>query len=167
MIIARQQRIRAMIGVGDHHSRRPRERSCDSMTDSSSCALFNPARPLLELLIGSLSIRRSAAATRSRARSKSAMVYCRGSGRMRFFRGRFAALLERMSCLPVVIVPLRSRHLRAAVRATQLVTEGSCYTPHLVQSHQKQICFFAPHPRIGFGLRFCAFPQGCLAAVSE
>ena len=31
-------------------------RSCNSMTDSSRCALFNPARPLLELLMGSLSI---------------------------------------------------------------------------------------------------------------
>src|SRR4029077_19518164 len=80
---------------------RPRERSCDLMTDSSSCALFNPARPLLELLMGSLSIRRFAAATRSRARSKSATVYCRGSGRVRFLRGRFAALLPGMSCFPV------------------------------------------------------------------
>ena len=52
------------------------------MTDSSSCARFNPARPLLELHMGSLSIWRSAAATRSRARSKSATVYCRGSGRV-------------------------------------------------------------------------------------
>jgi hypothetical protein len=122
-------------------------------TDSSSCARFNPARPLLELLIGSLSIRRSAAATRSRARPKSAMVlpaaswgdsrrflkvtsvppvqgtsgradehhsrrndvYCRGSGRMRFFRGRFTALPERMSCFPVAIVLLRlpSQHSRS------------------------------------------------------
>ena len=67
----------------------------------SSGARFNPARPLLELLMGSLSIRRSAAATRSRARSKSATVYCRGSGRVRFLRGRFAALLPRMSCFAV------------------------------------------------------------------
>ena len=51
----------------------------NSMTDSSSCARSNPARPLLGLLLRSLSIRRSAAATRSRARSRSAMVYCRGS----------------------------------------------------------------------------------------
>ena len=51
--------------------------------------------------MGSLSIRRSAAATRSRARFKSATVYCRGSGRVRFLRGRFAALLPRMSCFPV------------------------------------------------------------------
>jgi len=91
----------AWINAKSHHSRRPRERSCDSMTDSSSCAVFNPARPLLELLMGSLSIRRFAAATRSRARSKSATVYCRGSGRVRFLRGRFAALLPRMSCFPV------------------------------------------------------------------
>jgi hypothetical protein len=46
---------------------RPRKRSCDSMTDSWSCARSNPARPLLGLLLRSLSIRRSAAATRSRA----------------------------------------------------------------------------------------------------
>jgi TetR/AcrR family transcriptional repressor of nem operon len=43
--------------------------SGDSMTDSSSCARSNLARPLLGLLVRSLSIRRSAAATRSRARS--------------------------------------------------------------------------------------------------
>jgi len=34
------------------HSRRPRKRSCDSMTDSWSCARSNPARPLLGLLCG-------------------------------------------------------------------------------------------------------------------
>ena len=93
-----------------HHSRRPRKRSCDSMTDSSSCARCNPARPLSGLLLGSLSIRRSAAATRSRARSRSATVYCRGSVRVRFLRGPFAALLARMatlSCFPVAIVTLR------------------------------------------------------------
>jgi hypothetical protein len=28
-----------------YRSRRPRERSCDSMTDNSSCARFKPARP--------------------------------------------------------------------------------------------------------------------------
>ena len=44
-----------------HHSRRPRKRSCDSMMCSSSCARSNPARPLLGLLVWSLSIRRSAA----------------------------------------------------------------------------------------------------------
>jgi hypothetical protein len=90
----------APVNPKSHHSRRPRARSCDSMTDSSNCALFNSARPLLELLMGSLSIRRSAAASRSRARSKSATVYCRGSRRVRFLRGRFGALLPRMSCFP-------------------------------------------------------------------
>jgi hypothetical protein len=39
--------------------------------------------------------RRCAAATRSRARSKSATVYCRDSGRVRFLRGPFAALRHR------------------------------------------------------------------------
>ena len=79
-------------------------------TPISSCARSNPARPLLGLLLRSLSIRRSAAATRSRARSRSATVYCRGSGRVRFLRGPFAALLARMvafNCFPVAIVPLR------------------------------------------------------------
>ena len=93
-----------------HHSRRPRKRSCASMTDSSSCARSSPARPRLGLFVRSLSIRRSAAATRSRARSRSAMVYCRGFGRVRFLRGPFAALLARMaalSCFPVAIGPLR------------------------------------------------------------
>ena len=99
-----------------HHSRRPRKRSCDSMMDSSSCARFNPARPLLGLLLRSLSIRRSAAATRSRARFRSATVYCRGSGRVRFLRGPFAGLLvtAALSCFPIAIVPLRlSRRIPA------------------------------------------------------
>jgi len=68
------------------------------------------AGPRLGLFVRSLSIRRSAAATRSRARSKSAMVYCRGFGRVRFLRGPFAALLARMaalSCFQVAIGPLR------------------------------------------------------------
>jgi len=86
------------------------------MTDSSRCALFNPARPLL--LMGSLSIRRSAAATRSRARSKSATVYCGGSGRVRFLRGRFAALLPRMSWFAVATcrLPIQWRHLHRPQR---------------------------------------------------
>jgi hypothetical protein len=65
-----------------HHSSRPRKRNCNSMMRNSTCARSNPAPPLLGLLVWSLSIRRSAASTRSRARSKSAMVYCRGSGRV-------------------------------------------------------------------------------------
>jgi hypothetical protein len=80
------------------------------MTDSSNCAHSNPARPLFGLLLRSLPIRRCAAATRSRARSRSATVYCRGPGRVRFLRGPFAALLARMAALsrfPVAIVPLR------------------------------------------------------------
>ena len=79
------------------HSRRPRKRSCDSMTDSSSCARSNPACALLGLPLRSLSIRRSAAATRSRARFRSGTMYCRDSGRVRFLRGPFAALLARMA----------------------------------------------------------------------
>jgi hypothetical protein len=67
------------------------------MMCSSSCARSNPARPLLGLLVWSLSIRRSAAATRSRARSKSATVYCRGPGRVRFPRRPFDALLARIA----------------------------------------------------------------------
>src|SRR5215216_3505773 len=63
------------------------------MTDCSSCARSRPARPRVGLFVRSLSIRRSAAATRSRARSKSARVYCRGFGRMRFLRGPFPTLL--------------------------------------------------------------------------
>jgi hypothetical protein len=46
-----------------------------------------------------LTIRRSAASTRSCARSKSATVYCRGSGRVRFLRRPFDALLARMAAL--------------------------------------------------------------------
>ena len=71
----------------------------NSMTCSSSCARSNPARPLLGLFVRSLSIRRSAASTRSRARSRSATVYWRGSGRVRFLRGPFDALLARMAAL--------------------------------------------------------------------
>jgi hypothetical protein len=94
---------------GGQHCTRQRKRSCNSTTDSSRCARFNPARPLLGWLVQSLSIRRSAAATRSRARSKSATVYCRGSSRLRFLRGPFAAFLAGItatSSFPVAIVPL-------------------------------------------------------------
>ena len=59
-------------------------------------ARSNPVRPLLGLLLRSFSVRHSAAATRSRARSRSATVYRRGSGRVRFLRGPCAALLARM-----------------------------------------------------------------------
>jgi hypothetical protein len=88
------------------HRWRQRKRSCDSMTDNSSWARFKPARPLSGLWLRSLSIRRSAAATRSRARSKSATVYWRGSGRARFFLGLFACFLARITALtwfPVAI----------------------------------------------------------------
>src|ERR1700730_18667883 len=80
------------------------------MTFSSSCARSNPARPLLGLLVWSLAIRRFAASARSCARSKSATVYCRGSGRVRFLRGPFDALLARMAALSrfaIAIGPLR------------------------------------------------------------
>ena len=66
-----------------------------------------PRVPRWDRLLRSLSIRRSAAATRPRARSRSATVYCRGSGRVRSLRGPFADLLARMaalSCFPVAIV---------------------------------------------------------------
>ena len=102
---------------GIHHSRRPRKRSCDSITDSSSSARFNPARPRLGLPLQSFSMRRSAAATRSRARCKSMTVYCRGSGRVRFFRGPLVVLgtsMAALSCFPVAIVPLPV-HLRRYV----------------------------------------------------
>ena len=89
-----------------HHSSRPRKRNCNSMMRNSTCARSNPAPPLLGLLVWSLSIRRSAASTRSRARSKSAMVYCRGSGRVRFPRGPFDALLMRMAALSLFAVPI-------------------------------------------------------------
>src|SRR2546421_8035739 len=69
------------------YSSRPRTRSCDSMSDNSSRARSSPALPLLGLFEWSLSTRRSAASTRSRARSRSIKVYWRGSGRVRFFRG--------------------------------------------------------------------------------
>src|SRR5262249_4513044 len=75
------------------HSRRARKRSCGSMSSSSICARSNPARALVGLLVWSLAIRRSAASTRSFARSKSTTVYCRGSGRVRFPRRRFDAFL--------------------------------------------------------------------------
>jgi hypothetical protein len=80
--------------------------------------------------VRSLSIRRSAAATRSRARSKSAMVYCRGFGRVRFLRGPFAVLLARMaalSCFPVPVGNLRSKILMmqpAQNRHRQRATDG-------------------------------------------
>jgi hypothetical protein len=102
-----------------HHSRRPRKRNCDSMMCSSSRARSNPARPLLGLLMWSLSIRRSAAATRSRARSKSATVYCRGPGRVRFPCRPFDALLAGMaalSCFAAAIWPLRLSKRTASIK---------------------------------------------------
>jgi len=102
--------MRRSLALSPHHPRRPRNRSCDSITDNSSCARFKPARALSELRLRSLSIRRSAAATRSRARSKSATVYCGGSRRVRFFLGPFVTLLARTAALsrvPVAIVPFR------------------------------------------------------------
>jgi hypothetical protein len=102
--------MRRSLALSPHYPRRPRNRSCDSITDNSSCARFKPARALSELRLRSLSIRRSAAATRSRARSKSATVYCGGSRRVRFFLGPFVTLLARTAALsrvPVAIVPFR------------------------------------------------------------
>jgi hypothetical protein len=69
------------------------KRNYDSITCSSNCARFNPARALLGLPVWSWSIRRSAAAIRSRARSRSATEYWRGSARVRFPRGPLDALL--------------------------------------------------------------------------
>jgi hypothetical protein len=82
-----------------HYSRRPRKRSCDSMMCSSSCARFNPARALFELLVCSFSIRRPAASTRSRARSKSTTVYCRDCGGVCFPRDPFETLFAKMAGL--------------------------------------------------------------------
>ncbi len=65
-----------------HHQRQAAiqrfQPSLNSMTCSLSCARSKPACPLLGLFVRSLSIRRSAASTRSRARFRSATVYCRG-----------------------------------------------------------------------------------------
>ena len=58
-----------------------------------------PRVPRWDRLLRSLSIRRSAAATRPRARSRSATVYCRGSGWVGFLRGPCAVLLSRMVAL--------------------------------------------------------------------
>jgi hypothetical protein len=96
-------------GVRIYHSTRPRKRSCVSITDNSNCARFKLARPR-SVWRRSLSIRRSAAATRSRARSKSATVYCGGSRRERFFLGPFVTLWVRIAALsrfPDAIVPFR------------------------------------------------------------
>jgi hypothetical protein len=92
------------------------------MTFSSSCARSNPARPLLGLLVWSWAIRRFAASARSCAGSKSATVYCRGSGRVRFLRGPFDALLARMavlSCFAVAIGPLRFSERTVAIKHVQ------------------------------------------------
>jgi len=82
--------------------------------------------------MGSLSIRRFAAATRSRVRFKS--VYCRGSGRVRFLRGRFAALLPWMSCFPVATCAPITQSIHILTHASrlcmkqQLITALSCRT---------------------------------------
>ena len=64
--------------------RRPRERSCDSTTDSSSCARSNPACLCWDCFCGRC---RFDAPPPLRARSRSATVYCRGSSRVCFLRG--------------------------------------------------------------------------------
>ena len=68
------------------YTSRPRTFSCNSISCNSSRARSRPARPLLGLLERSFSMRRSAASTRSRARSRSNRVYRRGSDSIRFFR---------------------------------------------------------------------------------
>ena len=135
--------------------RRPRKRSCDSMTDSSSCARSSPARPRLGLFVRSLSIRRSAAATRSRARSKSAMVYCRGFGRVRFLRGPFA-LLARMAALsrfPVAVGPLRFsrpippiKHIRRGVASRVALILG-VHGTFAVGFHVREL-YYSPSSRL-------------------
>src|SRR5262249_26248734 len=65
----------------------PRARRSDSMTSISRRARPNPARLWCRVL-WSLFTRRSAASTRSWARSRSVIVYWRGSDGVRFFRGR-------------------------------------------------------------------------------
>jgi hypothetical protein len=69
------------------YTSRPRTFSCNSISCNSSRARSRPARPLLGLFERSFSMRRSAASTRSRARSRSNRVYRRGSDSIRFFRG--------------------------------------------------------------------------------
>ena len=78
--------------------------SCDSISDNSSRARSRPALPLLGLFERSLSTRRSAASTRSRARSRSIKVYWRGSGRVRFFRGDTRAPNARRMAFPLTPV---------------------------------------------------------------
>ena len=65
----------------------PRRRRSDSMAYRSNRARSSPVCALLGLLVRSFSTRRYAASTRSRARPRSTRLYCRGSGRVRFFRG--------------------------------------------------------------------------------
>jgi hypothetical protein len=77
-----------------------------------------PCSPAAAQLVWSLSIRRSAAATRSRARSKSATVYCRGPGRVRFLRDPFDALLARMTAVSFFAAAIWS--LRFSERTTPI-----------------------------------------------
>ena len=109
---------------GSVHSRRPRNRSCDSMMWSASCARFKPGRPLLEWPVYSLAIRRSAARTRSRARSKSVMLYCRGSGRVRFPRGPFAGLLARTTALSCFAVATGLLHFPTSIVLLKHIRRG-------------------------------------------
>ena len=87
--------------------RRPRKRSCASMTASSSCARPNPARPQLGLLLRSLSI---SVLRRCYPVSCAPRQPCTERRRPRAFScGPFAALLARMaalSCFPVTIAPV-------------------------------------------------------------
>ena len=84
--------------------------ACDSITDSSSCARSTPRAPGWDcfcVVVDSALRRRYPV---SCALQVGNGVLPRGSGRVRFLRGPFAALLARMaalSCFPVAIVPLR------------------------------------------------------------
>ena len=89
------------------------------MMCSLNRARSNPARPLLGLLVWSLSIRRSAASTLSRARSKSATVYCRGPGRVRLPRDPFDALLARMTAVSFFAAAILATPIFRADRASQ------------------------------------------------
>jgi hypothetical protein len=94
-----EARINTRACDGPHNSRSPRKRSCASTIDNSRCARTSPERPRLGMFEHSLSLRRSAAATRSRARCRSARLYCRGFGRVCFLRVPFASLLARTAAL--------------------------------------------------------------------
>jgi hypothetical protein len=154
----------------------PHRRSCDSIACSSSRARFSPASPLFGLFVRSLSTRRSAASTRSCARSRSARVYWRGSGRMRFFRRDGRAPLRRIASRLTSVEFFVTSSSSHAPGSRRRVADDNRYTHELrfdrcLASEYRRVSaalhvrscagFRTPPARARGGTRHCRHPKTC------